>query len=100
MFYDNPAKSTALRVSFGAGIIIKHCPFRQFTAKDAVGKLNHSHHTGIYNLDGTINEEVWNELCKYAAVDEKGTKVLTKLRFYEFLNARRQQENSSDLFGK
>jgi len=97
---DFIAKATAAKVSFGAGAIIKYCPFRQFTAREAVGKLNHSHHTGIYNLDGTINEEAWSELCKYATVDASGMQILTKLKFDAFINARRQQENSWDLFGK
>ncbi len=93
------AKSTAARVSFGAGTIIGHCPFKQFKPVEAVGKLNHSHHTGIYHLDGTINETVWNELCQYATLDKTGTKIFTKTRFDEFLAARRKEENSWDLFG-
>lgn len=98
---DFTAKSTAAKVSFGAGAIINHCPFTQFTAKNAVGKLNHSDHTGIYNLDGTINENVWDALCKYVTVDANGTKILTKSRFDEFLNARREAEkSSSSWFGK
>lgn len=98
---DFAAKATAAKVCFGAGMIIKHCPFRQFTAKEAVGKLNHSDHTGIYNLDGTINENVWNELCKFVTVDEKGAKILTKSQFDEFLKARREEEkSSSSCFGR
>jgi hypothetical protein len=95
------AKGTAAKVSAGAGMIIKHCPFRQFTAKDAVGKLNHSDHTGIFNLDGTINETVWKELCNYTTVDVYGTTILTKSRFDDFLNARREEEkSSSSCFGR
>lgn len=98
---DFTAKATAAKVSFGAGAIINRCPFTQFTAKNAVGKLNHSDHTGIYNLDGTINESVWNALCKYATIDASGTKILTKSRFDEFLKARREEEkSSSSWFGR
>lgn len=95
------AKATATKVAIGAGAIIKHCPFKKFKPKDAVGKLNHSDHTGIFNRDGTINEEVWTELCGYSSRDDRGTQILTQSRFNDFLQSRRQQDiKNSSWFGK
>lgn len=88
------AQEKATIVSAGAGVKIKGCPFALFQPKEAVGVLNHTKHTGIFNIDGTINEEVWNQIKKYAR-DMSGTPVLLKPDFDLFLAERRKQENSS-----
>lgn len=94
------ARSTAARVSAGVGIKMHGCPFASFEPDEVVGVLNHSHHTGVYNVDGTINEKLLNQLCAYSEKNKDGVEVLTEKRFYEFLTACRKQENSTDWLGE
>lgn len=98
------ANANAAIVSGLGGATIHGCPFAMFYADEAVGTLNHTHHTGIYNFDGTINEEVWNELCTYAQPendnDKGSTLIIKESVFYQFLTERRRKENATDYSGK
>jgi len=94
------AATNAATVSAIAGTQIKGCPFRMFHSDEAVGVLNHSHHTGIYRPDGYIDEEVWNELCGYSVKNDKDEAIIKKSDFYRFLQVRRNKEKATDLFGE
>lgn len=102
---DNPIKAAtnALVVTGVSGYKVSGCPFSQFYSNQGVGRLNHPWHTGIYNNDGSINNEVWLQLSEYAVdteFDEGSKLIITEQRFYLFLAARRQLETSKDSFAK
>lgn len=92
------ATVNAVKVSGFGGLKIKGCPFSTFKPKEAVGMLNHPKSTGIYNLDGTINEERWEKLLTYAENDDNGKLVIKKANFYQFLATCRAQDKRPDFF--
>lgn len=92
------ATVNATLVAGGAGAKINGCPFSMFNAKRAVGILNHPMSSGIFNLDGTINENRWNYLLTYAQKRLGKADIITEKRFYDFLNSCRQLETRRDSF--
>jgi len=98
---DTQAEATSLAcgVMFAGGLATGRCPFGFFKPNDAVGKLHHPRSTKMFNADGdgSFNETRWNELLTYTEID-KGTKIITQSKLYEFLNWCRQQDNAWDVF--
>ena len=92
------AYAIADMVSYVGGILVKGCPYAEFTGKEAVGKLNHARDTGIFNLDGSINEERWQKLRTYAEMDG-GQEIMTEKRFYEYLQWSRDIDARPDETG-
>lgn len=82
---EEEAASTANAVSLLAGVKISGCPYHHFFAKDAVGTLNHPRDTGIFNMDGSINEARWQKLCDDYSVEHNGTPIITESKMREFV---------------
>lgn len=97
-FSQEIAYQIADKVSYFGGLVTKGCPYAAFTAKEGVGKLNHARNTGIYNLDGTINETRWQKLLSYSEVDS-GKAIITEKKFYEFLKWCRDNDPRPDVTG-
>jgi hypothetical protein len=92
------ASIVADKVSYFSGLLIKGCPYATFTAKEGVGPLNHARDTGIYNLDGSINEDRWQKLKTYSETDD-GIEIITEAKFYEFLKWCRDNDTRPDESG-
>lgn len=93
------ARQTAAVVSAGAGAKVSGCPFAMFKPKQAVGVLNHPQSTGIYNLDGSINEERWEELLPYASQNDSNESIITEHNLYQFLEDCRKKDPRPDPLG-
>lgn len=87
-------------VSLKGGVQINKCPFSTFSAKQAVGVLNHTQHTGIYNADGSFNQNRWNTLINYyTEINDRHERFITKNKLFNFLEGCRKIDNQSDLLG-
>lgn len=97
---DNPieASGKAFKVMALGGAYIRHCPFSMFKAHEAIGALNHARDTGIYQTDGGFNKERWEKLCEYSEMDA-GKAIITKSKFYEFLQWCRDNDPRWDVLG-
>lgn len=89
----------ALTVAVGAGMRVSGCPCSQFSPEQAVGRLNHPKSTGIYNLNGSINEEKWSALLHYTETNDLGDVIITESQLYKFLDSCRKEDKRADFFG-
>lgn len=94
---EKEAASVANTVSFFGAAKITGCPYHAFKAKDAVGTLNHPRDTGIYNQDGSLNEERWDKLCTYSE-EVNGVRIISETKMYEFIKWARDNDPRWDLF--
>lgn len=95
---DPDAEYKANAISFMAGLKVKGCPYSLFQPVEGVGKLNHARDTGIYQMDGSINEVRWEKLCTWAETDNEVV-IITENKFYEFLQWARDNDDRWDIGG-
>lgn len=90
------ATTNAALVMGAAGFKVKGCPFSMFKPEEAVGVLNHPYSSGVFNLDGTINEEKWQMLLQYAEKNESEEDIISESNLNDFLTRCRAQEKRPD----
>lgn len=91
---EDDAKKAANFISGIGATKLGGCPYSGIPAS-SVTKFVHPRDTGIYNADGTINEEMWSELTK---LSEKvnGVEVITESSLLAFSKSRQDQDSRWD----
>jgi hypothetical protein len=60
---------------------------------DTITKLENPASTGIWNKDGTFNQDVFNQLTKNYINRGDGKQIITKQMFWDHLNERHQKKD-------